>query len=146
MMVLDRSDGMASFRDITDDESFVDELRVTLRFLAAVLVRRTQKVINSDIIIIATIIVRFFVLFLSLFSQVDVASVITRKLLKVSMKHIEMISKARQKGTADFRTPVTLSPDQRCDFTLVVRSSKEHRVPPTSCPGRVRSGSPRGAP
>uniref|UniRef100_A0A669EMT6 Sorting nexin-14 n=1 Tax=Oreochromis niloticus TaxID=8128 RepID=A0A669EMT6_ORENI len=59
------------FRDITDDEAFVDELRVTLRFFAAVLVRRTQKV--------------------------DVASLITKKLLKVSMKHIEIISKARQK-------------------------------------------------
>lgn len=34
------------FRDVTDDEAFVDELRVTLRFFAAVLVRRTQKVIN----------------------------------------------------------------------------------------------------
>lgn len=32
------------FRDVTDDEAFVDELRVTLRFFAAVLVRRTQKV------------------------------------------------------------------------------------------------------
>uniref|UniRef100_A0A669F5Q1 Uncharacterized protein n=1 Tax=Oreochromis niloticus TaxID=8128 RepID=A0A669F5Q1_ORENI len=30
--------------DITDHEAFVDELRVTLRFSAAVLVRRTQKV------------------------------------------------------------------------------------------------------
>ncbi|XP_015240644.1 PREDICTED: sorting nexin-14 [Cyprinodon variegatus] len=59
------------YRDITDDESFVDELRVTLRFFAAVLVRRTQKV--------------------------DVASLITQKLLKVSMKHIEIISKARLK-------------------------------------------------
>ncbi|KAM8737612.1 sorting nexin-14-like isoform 9-T9 [Acanthopagrus schlegelii] len=59
------------YRDITDDEAFVDELRVTLRFFAAVLVRRTQKV--------------------------DVASLITRKLLKVSMKHIEIISKARQR-------------------------------------------------
>ncbi|KAG7254960.1 hypothetical protein CRUP_004278, partial [Coryphaenoides rupestris] len=59
------------YRDITDDEAFVDELRVTLRFFAAVLVRRTQKV--------------------------DVASLITRKLLKVSMKHIEVISKARQR-------------------------------------------------
>ncbi|XP_054469233.1 sorting nexin-14-like isoform X2 [Anoplopoma fimbria] len=59
------------YRDITDDEAFVDELRVTLRFFAAVLVRRTQKV--------------------------EVASLITQKLLKVSMKHIEIISKARQK-------------------------------------------------
>lgn len=35
------------FRDVTDDEAFVDELRVTLRFFAAVLVRRTQKVKNN---------------------------------------------------------------------------------------------------
>lgn len=59
------------YRDITDDEAFVDELRETLRFFAAVLVRRTQKV--------------------------DVASLILKKLLKVSMKHIEIICKARQK-------------------------------------------------
>ncbi|XP_068582414.1 sorting nexin-14-like isoform X5 [Cebidichthys violaceus] len=59
------------YRDITDDEAFVDELRETLRFFAAVLVRRTQKV--------------------------EVASLITQKLLKVSMKHIEIISQARQK-------------------------------------------------
>ncbi|XP_069052674.1 sorting nexin-14 isoform X6 [Lepisosteus oculatus] len=59
------------YRDVTDDEAFVDELRVTLRFFAAVLVRRVQKV--------------------------DVPSLITRKLLKVAMKHIEIIAKARQK-------------------------------------------------
>uniref|UniRef100_A0A6Q2XPG1 Sorting nexin 14 n=1 Tax=Esox lucius TaxID=8010 RepID=A0A6Q2XPG1_ESOLU len=59
------------YRDITDDEAFVDELRVTLRFFAAVLVRRAQKV--------------------------DIPGLITAKLLKVSMKHIEIITKARQK-------------------------------------------------
>lgn len=32
------------FREITDDEAFVDELRVTLRFFSAVLIRRIQKV------------------------------------------------------------------------------------------------------
>uniref|UniRef100_A0A8B9RJ34 Sorting nexin-14 n=1 Tax=Astyanax mexicanus TaxID=7994 RepID=A0A8B9RJ34_ASTMX len=57
--------------DITDDEAFVDELRVTLRFVAAVLVRRAQRV--------------------------DIPSLITLKLLKVAMKHIEIIAKARQK-------------------------------------------------
>lgn len=36
------------FRDVTDDEAFVDELRVTLRFFAAVLVRRTQKVRSQN--------------------------------------------------------------------------------------------------
>ncbi|KAL4624026.1 sorting nexin-14-like isoform X1 [Arapaima gigas] len=60
------------YRDITDDEAFVDELRGTLRFLAAVLVRRAQKV--------------------------DIPSLITLKLLKAAMKHIEIITKARQKG------------------------------------------------
>lgn len=59
------------YRDVTDDEAFVDELRETLRFFAAVLVRRTQKV--------------------------DIALLILKKLLKVSMKHIEIICKARQK-------------------------------------------------
>ncbi|KAL2098782.1 hypothetical protein ACEWY4_005262 [Coilia grayii] len=59
------------YRDITDEEAFVDELRVTLRFFAAVLVRRTQKV--------------------------NIPSLITQKLLKAAMKHIEIIAKARQK-------------------------------------------------
>ncbi|XP_066461276.1 sorting nexin-14 isoform X1 [Eleutherodactylus coqui] len=59
------------YRDITEDESSVDELRLALRFFASVLVRRIQKV--------------------------DIPSVITRKLLKAAMKHIEIISKARQK-------------------------------------------------
>uniref|UniRef100_A0A7N4PKT1 Sorting nexin-14 n=3 Tax=Sarcophilus harrisii TaxID=9305 RepID=A0A7N4PKT1_SARHA len=59
------------YRDVTDDESFVDELRITLRFFASVLVRRIHKV--------------------------DIPAVITKKLLKAAMKHIEMISKANQK-------------------------------------------------
>ncbi|KAK3563743.1 hypothetical protein QTP86_034473 [Hemibagrus guttatus] len=59
------------YRDITDDEAFVDDLRVTLRFVAAVLVRRAQRV--------------------------DIPSLITLKLLKVAMKHIEIIAIARQK-------------------------------------------------
>ncbi|XP_075779952.1 sorting nexin-14 isoform X1 [Pelodiscus sinensis] len=59
------------YRDVTDDESFVDELRVTLRFFASVLIRRIQKV--------------------------DIPSVITKKMLKAAMKHIEVIAKARQK-------------------------------------------------
>ncbi|XP_054830242.1 sorting nexin-14 isoform X2 [Eublepharis macularius] len=59
------------YRDITDDEAFVDELRVTLRFFASVLLRRIYKV--------------------------DIPSVITKKMLKAAMKHIEVIAKARQK-------------------------------------------------
>ncbi|KAK2508645.1 hypothetical protein MC885_007177 [Smutsia gigantea] len=59
------------YRDVTDDESFVDELRITLRFFASVLIRRIHKV--------------------------DIPSVITKKLLKAAMKHIEVIVKASQK-------------------------------------------------
>ncbi|OXB61230.1 hypothetical protein ASZ78_003793 [Callipepla squamata] len=57
--------------NITDDESPVDELRGTLRFFASVLVRRIHKV--------------------------DIPTVITKKMLKAAMKHIEVIAKARQK-------------------------------------------------
>uniref|UniRef100_A0A8C5VR71 Sorting nexin 14 n=1 Tax=Microcebus murinus TaxID=30608 RepID=A0A8C5VR71_MICMU len=52
-------------------DSFVDELRITLRFFASVLIRRIHKV--------------------------DIPSIITKKLLKAAMKHIEVIVKARQK-------------------------------------------------
>uniref|UniRef100_A0A2K5RSL8 Sorting nexin-14 n=1 Tax=Cebus imitator TaxID=2715852 RepID=A0A2K5RSL8_CEBIM len=64
------------YRDVTDDESFVDELRITLRFFASVLIRRIHKV--------------------------DIPSIITKKLLKAAMKHIEVIVKARQKGNTVF--------------------------------------------
>ncbi|XP_009953669.1 PREDICTED: sorting nexin-14, partial [Leptosomus discolor] len=57
--------------NITDDESSVDELRGTLRFFASVLVRRIHKV--------------------------DIPTVVTKKMLKAAMKHIEVIAKARQK-------------------------------------------------
>ncbi|XP_063245660.1 sorting nexin-14 isoform X3 [Prinia subflava] len=59
------------YRNITDDESSVDELRGMLRFFASVLVRRIHKV--------------------------DIPTVVTKKMLKAAMKHIEVIAKARQK-------------------------------------------------
>uniref|UniRef100_A0A6I8N1T6 Sorting nexin-14 n=1 Tax=Ornithorhynchus anatinus TaxID=9258 RepID=A0A6I8N1T6_ORNAN len=59
------------YRDVTDDEAVVDELRITLRFFASVLVRRIHKV--------------------------DIPAIIIKKLLKAAMKHIEVIAKARQK-------------------------------------------------
>uniref|UniRef100_A0A667XN54 Sorting nexin 14 n=1 Tax=Myripristis murdjan TaxID=586833 RepID=A0A667XN54_9TELE len=87
------------YRDITDDEAFVDELRVTLRFFAAVLVRRTQKV--------------------------DVASLITQKLLKVSMKHIEIISKARQRvKNAEFLQQAALE-EYGPDLHVALRSRRD---------------------
>uniref|UniRef100_A0AAR2L530 PX domain-containing protein n=1 Tax=Pygocentrus nattereri TaxID=42514 RepID=A0AAR2L530_PYGNA len=59
------------YRDITDDEACVDEVRQTFRFFASVLVRRAQKV--------------------------DVPSVATGKMMKAAMKHIEIVAKAQQK-------------------------------------------------
>uniref|UniRef100_A0A8C8D906 Sorting nexin 14 n=1 Tax=Oncorhynchus tshawytscha TaxID=74940 RepID=A0A8C8D906_ONCTS len=59
------------YRNITDDEACVDELRMTFRFFASVLVRRAQKV--------------------------DVPSVISGKMMKAAMKHVEIIAKAKQK-------------------------------------------------
>ncbi|KAF7652169.1 hypothetical protein LDENG_00100740 [Lucifuga dentata] len=59
------------YRDITDDEACVDELRMTFRFFASVLVRRAQKV--------------------------DVPAVFADKVTKAAMKHIEIIVKAREK-------------------------------------------------
>uniref|UniRef100_A0A4W5MW36 Sorting nexin 14 n=1 Tax=Hucho hucho TaxID=62062 RepID=A0A4W5MW36_9TELE len=59
------------YRDITDDEACVDELRMTFRFFASVLVRRAQKV--------------------------DVPSLISGKIMKAAMKHVEIIAKAKQK-------------------------------------------------
>uniref|UniRef100_A0A8C7KRS9 Sorting nexin 14 n=1 Tax=Oncorhynchus kisutch TaxID=8019 RepID=A0A8C7KRS9_ONCKI len=59
------------YRDITDDEACVDELRMTFRFFASVLVRRAQKV--------------------------DVPSLISGKMMKAAMKHVEIIAKAKQK-------------------------------------------------
>ncbi|KAM4633705.1 sorting nexin-14-like isoform 2-T2 [Polymixia lowei] len=59
------------YRDITDDEACVDELRMTFHFFASVIVRRAQKV--------------------------DVPTVFADKVMKATMKHIEMITKAREK-------------------------------------------------
>ncbi|KAM9339324.1 sorting nexin-14-like isoform 3-T3 [Symphorus nematophorus] len=59
------------YRDITDDEACVDEVRMTFRFFASVLVRRAQKV--------------------------DVPGVFADKVMKAAMKHIEIIAKAREK-------------------------------------------------
>uniref|UniRef100_A0A665VPK2 Sorting nexin-14-like n=1 Tax=Echeneis naucrates TaxID=173247 RepID=A0A665VPK2_ECHNA len=60
------------YRDITDDEACVDELRMTFRFFASVLVRRAQKV--------------------------DIPTVFADKVMKAAMKHLEIIAKAREKG------------------------------------------------
>uniref|UniRef100_A0AAX7TNC8 Sorting nexin 14 n=1 Tax=Astatotilapia calliptera TaxID=8154 RepID=A0AAX7TNC8_ASTCA len=59
------------YRDITDDEACLDELRMTFRFFASVLVRRAQKI--------------------------DIPAVFADKVMKAAMKHIEIIAKAHQR-------------------------------------------------
>lgn len=59
------------YRDITDDEACLDEVRMTFRFFASVLVRRAQKV--------------------------DITTVFADKVMKAAMKHIEIIAKARER-------------------------------------------------
>ncbi|CAL1575061.1 unnamed protein product [Knipowitschia caucasica] len=87
------------YRDITDDEAFVDELRMTLRFFAAVLIRRIQKV--------------------------DVASLILKKLLKVSMKHIEIICKARQKVKTTEQLQQAALEEYGPDLHVALRSRRD---------------------
>ncbi|KAM9798302.1 sorting nexin-14-like [Neosynchiropus ocellatus] len=55
------------YRDITDDEACVDELRVTFRFFASVLLRRARKV--------------------------DVLTVVTEKVMKAVMKHLDVLAR-----------------------------------------------------
>uniref|UniRef100_A0A3Q4BQF5 Sorting nexin 14 n=1 Tax=Mola mola TaxID=94237 RepID=A0A3Q4BQF5_MOLML len=59
------------YRDITDDEACLDEVRMTFRFFASVLIRRAQKI--------------------------DVPAVCAGKVMKAALKHIEIIAKAREK-------------------------------------------------
>ncbi|XP_078504288.1 sorting nexin-14 isoform X2 [Lissotriton helveticus] len=87
------------YRNITDDESFVDELRVTLRFFASVLVRRIQKV--------------------------DGPTIITRKLLKMAMKHLEIIAKTRRKvKNAEYLQQAALE-EYGPDLHVAVRSRRD---------------------
>uniref|UniRef100_A0A3P9I7T6 PXA domain-containing protein n=1 Tax=Oryzias latipes TaxID=8090 RepID=A0A3P9I7T6_ORYLA len=60
------------YREITDDEASLDEVRMTFRFLASVLVRRAQKV--------------------------DIPGVFADKVMKAAMKHIEIFAKAQEKA------------------------------------------------
>lgn len=59
------------YRDITDDDDCLDQIRMSFRFLASVLVRRAQKV--------------------------DVPAVFCDKVMKVAMKHVQVVATARDK-------------------------------------------------
>ncbi|XP_049335470.1 sorting nexin-14 isoform X1 [Astyanax mexicanus] len=87
------------YRDITDDEACVDELRQTFRFFASVLVRRAQKV--------------------------DVPSVATGKMMKAAMKHIEIFAKAQQKVKNSENLQQAALEEYGADLHVALRSRKD---------------------
>lgn len=88
----------------------MDELRMTFRFFASVLVRRAQKVRPLLSCLLSFIhqtdmrasalrpAIRLPLMLLRVFLQVDVPVVFADKVMKAAMKHIEIIAKARGKG------------------------------------------------
>ncbi|XP_033504819.1 sorting nexin-14-like isoform X3 [Epinephelus lanceolatus] len=87
------------YRDITDDEACVDEVRMTFRFFASVLVRRAQKV--------------------------DVPAVFADKVMKAGMKHIEIIAKARQKVSNVEGLQQAALDEYGADLHIALRSRKD---------------------
>lgn len=87
------------YRDITDDEACVDEVRQTFRFFASVLVRRAQKV--------------------------DVPSVATGKMMKAAMKHIEIFAKAQQKVKNSESLQQAALEEYGADLHIALRSRKD---------------------
>ncbi|CAL8312697.1 unnamed protein product [Boreogadus saida] len=87
------------YRDITDDEACVDELRVTFRFFASVVVRRAQKV--------------------------DVPSVFADKVMTAVLKHIEVMSRVQQRGPGGEGLQQAALEAYGADLHLALRSRRE---------------------
>ncbi|XP_051731538.1 sorting nexin-14 isoform X6 [Ctenopharyngodon idella] len=87
------------YRDITDDEACVDELRQTIRFFAAVLAHRAQRV--------------------------DVPSVVMDKMMKAAMKHIEIMAKAQQKVKNTESLQQAALVEYGADLHVALRSRKD---------------------
>ncbi|XP_052442538.1 sorting nexin-14 isoform X1 [Carassius gibelio] len=87
------------YRDITDDEACVDELRQTIRFFAAVLAHRAQRV--------------------------DVPFVVMDKMLKAAMKHIEIMAKAQQKVKNTEGLQQAALAEYGADLHVALRSRKD---------------------
>nr|XP_055042192.1 sorting nexin-14 isoform X6 [Misgurnus anguillicaudatus] len=87
------------YRDITDDEACVDELRQTIRFFAAVLAHRAQKV--------------------------DLPSVVMGKMMRAAMKHIEIIAKAQQKVRNSEGLQQAALVEYGADIHVALRSRKD---------------------
>ncbi|XP_026050751.1 sorting nexin-14 isoform X1 [Carassius auratus] len=87
------------YRDITDDEACVDELRQTIRFFAAVLAHRAQRV--------------------------DVPFVVMDKMMKAAMKHIEIMAKAQQKVKNTEGLQQAALAEYGADLHVALRSRKD---------------------
>uniref|UniRef100_A0A8C4HZ80 Sorting nexin 14 n=2 Tax=Dicentrarchus labrax TaxID=13489 RepID=A0A8C4HZ80_DICLA len=87
------------YRDITDDEACVDEVRMTFRFFASVLVRRAQKV--------------------------DVPAVFADKVMKAAMKHIEIIVKAHGKVKSVEGLQQAALDEYAADLHIALRSRRD---------------------
>lgn len=87
------------YRDITDDEACVDELRMTFRFFASVLVRRAQKV--------------------------DIPAVFADRVMKATMKHIEILAKARGKVKNVESLQQAALDEYGADLHIALRSRKD---------------------
>uniref|UniRef100_A0A8C5CES0 Sorting nexin 14 n=1 Tax=Gadus morhua TaxID=8049 RepID=A0A8C5CES0_GADMO len=87
------------YRDITDDEACVDELRVTFRFFASVVVRRAQKV--------------------------DVPSVFADKVMTAVLKHIEVMSRVQQRGPGGEGLQQAALEAYGADLHLALRSRRD---------------------
>ncbi|XP_059369309.1 sorting nexin-14-like isoform X2 [Carassius carassius] len=87
------------YRDITDDEACVDELRQTIRFFAAVLAHRAQRL--------------------------DVPFVVMDKMMKAAMKHIEIIAKAQQKVKNTEGLQQAALAEYGADLHVALRSRKD---------------------
>ncbi|XP_077075759.1 sorting nexin-14 isoform X2 [Siphateles boraxobius] len=87
------------YRDITDDEACVDELRQTIRFLAAVLAHRAQRV--------------------------DVPLLVMDKMMKAAMKHIEIMAKAQQKVKNTESLQQAALAEYGADLHVALRSRKD---------------------
>ncbi|XP_054617517.1 sorting nexin-14-like [Dunckerocampus dactyliophorus] len=86
------------YRDITDDEACVDELRMTFRFFASVFVRRAQKV--------------------------DVLAVFADKVMKAAVKHVEILAKAQAKVHQGHTLQQASLEEYGADLHVAVRSRK----------------------
>ncbi|XP_028296308.1 sorting nexin-14 isoform X2 [Gouania willdenowi] len=87
------------YRDITDDEACVDEMRSTFRFFASVIVRRAQKV--------------------------DLPAVFADKVMKAAMKHIEIIAKAQEKVSSAESLQQAALVEYGADLHVALRSRSD---------------------